>query len=76
MNVYPPQQQLAKVNIHEILEKFQSKKELFNFLVLECEAYLPKMDSINIFFLREILRGEKEVSDYLDHYFSISSGRL
>jgi hypothetical protein len=63
MNVYPPQQQLAKVNIHEILEKFQSKKELYNFLALECEAYLPKMDSINIFFLKQVIRGEKEVSD-------------
>lgn len=25
-------QQLAKVNIHEIQEKFQSKKEVYNFL--------------------------------------------
>jgi hypothetical protein len=52
MNQIPLPQGLVKVNIHEIMEKFQSKKELYNFLVLENEAYLPKADSINIFFLK------------------------
>ena len=32
------------------------------FLTQEGEAYLPKMESVNIFFLKDILRGKKEVS--------------
>jgi hypothetical protein len=34
----------------------QSKKEVYNFLAMECEAYLPKLDTVNIFFLKEIMR--------------------
>lgn len=45
-------QGLKRVNIHELTEKFQSKKEVYNFLSQDCEAYLPKVDTINIFFLK------------------------
>lgn len=61
MNAMNQNQQLAKVNVHEIMEKMQSKKDIFNFLTFECNAYLPKVDCINIFFLKAILRGQKEV---------------
>ncbi len=27
----------------------------------ECEAYLPKIDTINVYFLKQIVRGQKEV---------------
>ena len=57
-----PQQNLAQVNIHQLMEKVQSKKDVFNFLSQECEAYLPKMDTVNIFLLKQITRGQKEVS--------------
>jgi hypothetical protein len=43
---------LEKVNIHTLLEKMQSKKEVYNFLSLNGEAYLPKLDTINVFFLK------------------------
>ena len=55
----PPR--LEKVNVNEILEKMASKKDVYNFLSIECEAYLPKLDTINIFFLKQITRGNKEV---------------
>jgi hypothetical protein len=45
-----------------VVEKASSKKEIYNFLALECEAYLPKIDSVNIFFLKDIMRAQKEVS--------------
>jgi hypothetical protein len=51
-----------QVNIHEVAEKCQSKKEVYNFLAGPCDAYLPKMDTINVYFLKQILRGEKDVS--------------
>jgi len=49
------------------MEKIQSKKDVYNFLTQECEAYLPKMDTVNIFFLKQITRGTKEVSVFLDN---------
>ena len=56
----PPQ--LQSVNIHEISEKVQSKRDIYNFLTQECQAYLPKMDTANNYFLKQIARGAKEVS--------------
>ena len=44
------------------MEKMASKRDVYNFLTLECEAYLPKVDTVNIFFLKQITRGAKEVS--------------
>jgi len=44
------------------MEKVQSKRDVYNFLSQECEAYLPKMDTVNIFFLKQITRGNKDVS--------------
>jgi hypothetical protein len=35
----------------------QSKKEVYNFLSMNGEAYLPKLDTINVFFLKQIARG-------------------
>jgi hypothetical protein len=46
----PPQ--LAKVNIHQMMEKFQTKTELYNFLVGDCKAYLPKQKATNVYFLK------------------------
>jgi hypothetical protein len=48
------------------MEKASNKKEIYNFLALECEAFLPKMDTVNIFFLKEIIRAEKEVRVHYD----------
>lgn len=50
MNIQPGN--LQQVNIHELLEKMHSKREVYLFLTQDCEAYLPKMDSVNTFFLK------------------------
>jgi len=52
---------LEQVNVNEIMEKIASKRDVYNFLTIECEAYLPKVDTVNIFFLKQITRGAKEV---------------
>ena len=41
--------------------KASSKKEIYNFLALECEAYLPKVDTINVHFLKQVVRAQKDV---------------
>jgi hypothetical protein len=43
---------LQRINVHELMEKASSKKEIYNFLTIDCEAFLPKKDTINIFFLK------------------------
>ena len=58
---------MEQVNINEVMEKMASKKDVHNFLTQECEAYLPKLDTVNIFFLKQITRGAKEVNTILTH---------
>ena len=62
MQQLQPAPRLEKVNVREVMEKMASKREVYNFLTVECEAYLPKVDTVNIFFLKQITRGAKEVS--------------
>ena len=45
-----------------------SKKDVYNFLTQECEAYLPKIDTVNIFFLKQITRGAKEVRQLIANH--------
>ena len=51
-----PAVRLAQVRVHDLEKRFRSKKEMHNWLVMDCNAYLPK------FFMKAIIRGEKEVS--------------
>ena len=39
----------------------KSKKELYNFLLQHYQAFLPPMDATNVYFLKQIMRGAKEV---------------
>ena len=52
---------MQQVNIRQVMEKFQSKKELYDFLTQECHAHLPKIGSTNVYFYKEVARGKKEV---------------
>ena len=63
----PQSPRLAQVNVNEVMEKMASKRDVYNFLTLECEAYLPKVDTVNIFFLKQITRGAKDVSTHSPH---------
>ena len=63
----PQSPRLAQVNVNEVMEKMASKRDVYNFLTLECEAYLPKVDTVNIFFLKQITRGIKDVSPLPHH---------
>ena len=52
MNPNAQQLGLARVNVHELMERFRSKKELYDFLCQDCKAYLPKIDSTNVYFYK------------------------
>jgi hypothetical protein len=58
---------LSKVNVNELSSKMKSKKELYNFLLQDCQAYLPPLHSTNVYFLKQIMKGEKEVIPYIHH---------
>ena len=60
-----PDYRLESVNIHSLMEKIASKRDVYNFLTQECEAYLPKMDTINIYFQKQIARAAKDVSPHV-----------
>ena len=51
---------LQGVNVNQLNAK-KSKKELYNFLLQDCQAYLPPMDATNVYFLKQVMRGVKEV---------------
>ena len=52
---------LQGVNVNQLNAKMKSKKELYNFLLQDCQAYRPPMDANNMYFLKQIMRGGKEV---------------
>jgi hypothetical protein len=54
---------LSNVSVSQLSSKVKSKKELFNFLVQDCQAYLPPIGSTNVYFFKAIMRGEKDVRD-------------
>ena len=52
---------LQGVNVNQLNAKMKSKKDLYNFLLQDCQAYLPPLDAINVYFLKQIMRGAEEV---------------
>ena len=54
-------QHLQKINVHEVKDKIGNKKELYDFLTQDCGAYLPKQTCTNVYFLKDIIQGKKEV---------------
>ena len=53
-------------------EKFKSKNELYRFLAQDCGAYLPKKEATNVYFLKDIMLGKKEVSLHISFSFTFS----
>ena len=39
---------LQGVNVNQLNAKMKFKKELYNFLLEDCHAYLPPMDATNV----------------------------
>ena len=43
---------LSRMNVNDVSANMKSKKELYNFLQQDCQAYVPPMDSTNVYFLK------------------------
>jgi len=40
--------------------KYKSKREVYNFLTVDCHAYLPSYDNLTIYFLKDLVSGAKK----------------
>ena len=40
--------------------KYNSKKEIYNFLACDVGVYLPHSDNVTIYFLKELMSGKKK----------------
>ena len=44
----------------EFRSKYNSKKECFFFLSVDCKAYLSSYETVTIYFLKDIIAGKKK----------------
>ena len=49
-----------KVTSATFSSKFRSKGEIYVFLTVDVKAYLPKCDNVTIYFLKDLVRGERK----------------
>ena len=49
--------------------KFNSKREIYMFLTVEVQAYLPAYDTVTIYFLKDLISGAKKCKS---HHFQYS----
>ena len=61
---------MVKHNVSQLQERFKSKNELYKFLAEDCGLYLPKKNCTNVYFLKDIMTGKKEVSHPYVHVFT------
>jgi hypothetical protein len=53
------------ISVNQLRSKVKSKKELYNFLLQDGQAYLPPLTSTNVYFLKQIINGNKDVRYHL-----------
>ena len=44
----------------EFSAKFKSKREIYTFLTVKCQAYLPRVEHITMYYLRDLFSGDKK----------------
>ena len=50
----------TKVLASAFAAKYSSKRECFNFLSVDCKAYLCSHDTLTVYFLRDLISGKKK----------------
>ena len=49
-----------QVTAMSFASKYKSKREVYNFLTIECHAYLPSYDTLTVYFLKDLISGHKK----------------
>jgi hypothetical protein len=57
-NPRPPQTKV-RVPVQEFAAKFQTKREVYSFLTVDCKAYEPPQGTVTIWHLRDQAAGKK-----------------
>ena len=50
----------ARLTTSEFSAEFRSKNEVYAFLSIDVEAYLPSKDCVTIYFLKDLVNGKKK----------------
>jgi hypothetical protein len=50
----------ARLTTSEFSAKFRSKNEVYAFLSIDVEAYLPSKDCVTIYFLKDLVNGKRK----------------
>ena len=48
--------------------KFRSKREIWNFLVIDVGAYLPPYENVTIYHMKDLVTGTKSVSNLMIYF--------
>ena len=49
-----------KITAKEFAAKFRSKTEIYKFMTIDVNAYLPQHECVTIYFLKELVTGSKK----------------
>jgi len=64
--IVPRAPQAAKVTAATFGAKYTNKREVYRFLATEANVYLPPMDNVTIWHLRDLAMGERKRIDAKD----------
>ena len=48
-----------RITAQAFAAKYRSKREIYYLLTVDSKGYLPPVDSINVYFLRDLVSGDK-----------------
>jgi hypothetical protein len=52
---------MQAISVNQLSSKFKTKKKLYQFLVQDCQAFMPPLHSRKIYFFKSVMRGDKDV---------------
>ena len=50
----------VNINVKEFEAKYRSKREVYIFLTIDGDAYLPPFDTLTVYFLKDLVAGLKK----------------
>ena len=54
----------AKITAKEFAAKFRSKSEVYKFITIDVNAYMPPHECVTIYFLKELVTGSKKCKSF------------
>ena len=55
---------MQKVTAEELQSIAKSKREIYNFVTIDLQAYLPKYHEVTLFHIKDIMKRKKKVRKY------------